>query len=218
MSLLSVRAVPGLAISALALIAAATPARGDPLNVVFSFATTCNVAIQEGNTCTATFTITNPATNQLNVYLSLTSITSSAGDLANPTGEDPASIQAGGLVNPCFYHDPGNPAAPGQSCSETATITTNIGGDGETGATEPDSGTTTFTAQWRGLTLNSDGGTPTGNSATEVFSVVVFDPGAKNVPTPTATLTVSPEPASLYLIGTGLVGLASPARRKLRRR
>jgi hypothetical protein len=79
MSLSNVRAVLRLLISALALIAAVTPAWGDPINVVFSFATTCNVAIQEGNTCTATFTIMNPATNQFNVYLSLPSITSSAG-------------------------------------------------------------------------------------------------------------------------------------------
>ncbi len=219
------RTFSGLAISLLALTATVNPLWGTNVGLTFSQGT-CNVVIVEGDTCTVTFTLTNidPVTNinnPLNMYLQLVSITSSAGgNLALPSGEDPASIQPGGFNNPCVYPGAlggGNPAIPGGMCSETVTITTDVGGDGEPPGEKADFGTTTFTAVWRGLTLAGAGGLPSANSAQAQFSVIVVDrdfpPPPPNDP-PAPTVFYLPEPSTFSAVAVGFLWLAARLRRR----
>ena len=218
------RTLSGLAISLLALTATINPLPADPINVGLTFSQgTCNVVIVEGNPCTVTFTLTNvdPTTNMNNtiaMYLNLVSITSSAGgDLANPPGtaEDPASIQAGGFSNPCkFVSGGGNPAVPGGMCSETVTITTDNGGDGEPTTEKPDFGTTVFTAVWQGLTPAN---IPSADSAKAQFTVVIADPNLPPPPPnnpPAPTVSYLPEPATFSTAAVAFLWMAARMRRR----
>jgi hypothetical protein len=176
----------------------ATPAHAigiNPEGITFT-ANTSDIVLTEGSTGTATFTVAFPGDDIVaSIDLGVVTIVPGTVTAGSDPTDAPLSLSFSAADDaPC-----GTTLAAGSTCTQTLTVLTPSG----VGETDADSWTGQFTFEQDYSTLTGGSVVPY-YAATAPFSITVND-------VPLAT----PEPSSLLLLGTGLLGtLALAARSK----
>ena len=146
-----------------------------------------NISVNEGDSITLSFTVTNNSGSAINVAAVTVIEFPFVGDLTD-------EISSGSFAGTqCL-----GPLADGGSCTFTLDLKT----PANSGETDADCGTTALPV---GLTFSPSDSAVQFSFPVVTFDITVEDPGAK---------CVTPEPASLFLLATGLLGLAPAVRRR----
>ena len=209
---------------ALSFVVFSVAARADMIGATKTF------TLSNGGSCCGTgpfgtITLTQTGTNAITVSETLASgvnFAASAGDALEFNVDIPntiGSISSGFAVGPAPDAAPpftsGNPSKPG-TFLESVSCTACQGGTGPTSLSFIVTGTNIGLSDFTDV---GTGGVVTGGDSAIYFASDVFANGnTGNVGAPNGVVSrVTPEPSSLLMLGTGVMGLAGVVRRKLAR-